>query len=204
MDILANGEDPDLLAEATGDTENVYEWDESSDEEDGSRRKKKGTKPRISRRHREFPTLDSFLASAEGLDRTNFTLFEHVAETLEALTSDFYHNTLPAQLTPKTLFVPENLASVPLEQLTTDPNTELVFSPEGFQTEAATRLFIVRYPEPRASGRERFIENSRGEIPLFALRRRWKVVGPVVLDGFNEDWLRGFRGWICKKAKKEK
>ena len=204
IDLLANGEDPDMLGSATLETTKIYEWYESSDEEDVPRRKKKGTKKKTSRRHREFPTLDSFLTSEEGLDRTKYMLYEHYAETLEVLTSDFYHDTLPTLLASKFLILPEKLSHFPCEELISDPNTDLVFSPEGSQNEISTKLVIIRYPQPRRFGPvDELKEDDRGEVPLFALRRRWKVVGPMVLDGFEEDWLGEFKGWILKKGKKE-
>ncbi|KAL7413895.1 hypothetical protein BDY24DRAFT_388490 [Mrakia frigida] len=207
LELLANGEDPAMVFEAEGETENVYVHDESEDddEEEEPPKRKQGTRKkqtkRISRRHREFPTLEDFLQSEEGLDRTKFSLFEALSEVLEVLDSDFYHCILPTQLSPRLLFLPEALPFASLSVV--EPNPHLVFFPDGHQSNGSINLNVVRYPQTRPSFKGDLREDGNGDVPLVASRKSWQSNGPVVLDGFKEGWLREFKELLLEGGKEE-
>lgn len=168
-----------MLEAAQEDTIQAYEDGELDEDSDSSDRDKdsddEDAQEERSRRDREFPTLDTFLISEEAKSRTEDTLFQHFAEILRVLTSDFYHNTLPTLLAPQTLFLPEKLSFIAWNDcLVEDANPNLVFSPEGFRTKVSAKLIIARYPQPQRHGSvDNFdMDDVARDVPLLTMRGR--------------------------------
>ena len=47
------------------------------------------------------------------------------------------------------------------------------------------------------------VDDPASDVPLLAIRGRWKTKGSAVLDGFQEGLLRLFKRWVTKNGKEK-